>query len=187
MRSVVAKRRRIAVAACSLFGLALSGMTLHARPVPTGTLTLEGAAVAGAPVYFSGTGIPDSTGRIVVIPVSPLIFAVSTPQIVSLPCYLGTPTALGTADVTTDSLGNIGSTLVWTNATPGSYSALLLQGTCASGVTGGLSPLPVSDQQIMASQDFAVGYGTPTLSPWGFAALGLALAIAGWGYLRTRS
>jgi hypothetical protein len=189
MRSVVVKTRRSAIAARSLLGLALLVTALPAPAPFAATLTLDGAAVAGAPVYFSGSGIPSSTARIVVIPffAPPLVAgAASTPQL--LLCYLGSPTALGTADVTTDSLGNIGPTLVWSAAVPGSYRALLLQGSCAPDVIGGRSPQDgISDERIVAEQDFTVGVPIPTLSPWGFAALGLALSVAGWGFLRTRS
>jgi hypothetical protein len=44
-----------------------------------------------------------------------------------------------------------------------------------------------TDQVIIGLDGFTVGESVPALSAWGFAALGLALAAAGWAFLsRTR-
>jgi len=189
------KTRRIAMAAGLLLGLALLGTALPAHAVLNPLKLDPTSPIPGEPVYVSGTGIPNSTGRIVIIP---LAFALPPASVgggasaVSSTagggCYLGSPTALATADVTTDSSGNFGPTLVWNAAAPGSYKALFLQGTCAAGVVGGdLGPQAISDQQVRSARDFGVGSAVPALSGWGLAALGLALSIAGWGFLRTRS
>jgi hypothetical protein len=184
---VVVKTRRIAIAASSLFGLVLLGTTLHAPAagVPA-SLTLDGAAIAGAPVSFSGHGSPSSSARIVVVPaVFNTVGAIPSAQF-PVQCYLGTPTALGTADVTTDSSGNIGPTLTWGSAVPGSYRGLLLQRSCSR--RGGRNTEAASDQVIVAEQDFTVADSVPALSAWGFAALGLALSVAGCVFLsRTRA
>lgn len=185
------KTHRMGTTVLSFVGLVLLARTSVA---PAGellrSLTLDGQAIAGAPVSFSATAFSNSSVRIVVVPVVlPGVRAVPSAQ-VATGCYFGTPTALGTADATTDNSGNVGPTVVWAAATPGSYTALLLQGSCNASRSGGRTTEAASDQMIVASQDFTVGDPTsiPALSTWGFAALGLALSVAGWIFLsRTRS
>jgi hypothetical protein len=181
------KTRRTAVAVLTFVGLVLFAKTTAVQAIPVSPLQLVGSAVADEPVFFSVTGaIPSTSARIVVIPgaltdrsgPAPLVFA----------CYSGTPAALGTADVTTDASGNVGPVQVWTSATPGSYVAYLLQGTCADASTGGRSAEASSDARIVGEDGFTVGADVPALSGWGLAALGLALSIAGWAFLfRTRA
>lgn len=188
------KTRRIGTTVLSFVGLVLLARTSVAPAVGlTSSLTLDGQAIAGAPVSFSATAAPNSSVRIVVVVpvVAVQVPAMPTAQgVAGCNFYSGTPTALGTADATTDNSGNVGPTVVWAAATPGSYTALLLQGSCLTSRSGGRATEATSDQVIVAWQDFTVGDPTsiPALSTWGFAALGLALSVAGWIFLsRTRS
>ena len=185
------KTRRTAIVAALSFGALLAGLACPASAGVGGSLMIQGSPVADSPVLFSGTGLPNSTARIVVVPMvtstahAPTAFAVSSPEII--PCYTGVPTALGTADVTTDSAGNFPPTVVWPSATAGFYEALLLQGPCASGLRAGTTAFATTDQRILAQQGFDVVADVPALSLRGLALLGLALSVAGWGLLRTRS
>ena len=182
------KSRLVAVSVFSLVGVALFAMTQIAQAGPANNLHLAGMAVAGAPVSFSVTGaLPSSSVRIVVIPGGLAVRSGPAP-LVAFGCYSGTPAALGTADATTDASGNVGPTGVWAAATPGQYTAYLLQGACAGVGTGGRSVQASTDTRIVAADGFTIGESVPALSAWGFAALGLALSIAGWAFLsRTRA
>jgi hypothetical protein len=153
--------------------------------MPLPPLQLVGAAASGQPVSFSVTGaLPNSSVRIVVISGGLALRSGPAPLTTSLGCYTGTPTAVGTADATTDGSGNVGPTVVWPSATAGQYTAYLLQGTCASTVrAGGRTMEAVSDQQIVAQDGFTVGDPVPALSPLGLAAMGVALAVAGGAFL----
>jgi hypothetical protein len=182
------RSRLIAVSVLSLAGVAFFMTTRLAQAIPVNNLHLAGMAVAGAPVSFTVTGaLPSSSVRIVVIPGG--LAALSGPApLVAFGCYSGTPAALGTADATTDASGNVGPTLVWASATPGQYTAYLLQGSCAGVSTGGRTMQASTDTRIVAADGFTIGESVPALSTWGFAALGLALSIAGWAFLsRTRA
>jgi hypothetical protein len=182
------KRHRLAITVLSFVGLVLLGRGSGASAQPAASLTLDGQAVAGDAVYFSATAVPNSSVRIVVVPAFADVAPASRTAQVYLGCYFGTPTALGTADATTDSSGNVAATLTWAAATAGSYTALLLQGTCVDSGSGGRIAQAASDQQIVALQGFTVADPIPALSTWGFAALGLALSVAGWTFLsRSRS
>jgi len=180
----------VAVSVLSLVGVALSGTTRLAHAMPVSHLQLAGTAVAGAPVSFTVTGeAPNSTVRIVVIPGGLAVRSGPAP-LNSFGCYNGTPAALGTADATTDSSGNVGPTEVWASAMPGQYTAYLLQGSCGTVGTGGRSMQASTDALIVAADGFTVGESVtvPSLSAWGLAALGLALSVAGWAFLsRTRA
>jgi hypothetical protein len=182
------KSRLIAVSVLSLAAAAFFGTTRLAQAIPASPLHLAGMAVAGAPVSFSVTGaLPNSSVRIVVIPGGLALRSGPAPM-VSFGCYNGTPAALGTADATTDASGNIGPTIVWASATPGQYVAYLLQGTCAGARTGGRTMQASTDTLIVGADGFTIGESVPALSAWGFAALGLALSVAGWAFLsRTRA
>ncbi len=182
--------RLISVSALSFAGLVLLAAALAVQATaPIDALQLAGPAVPGEPVSFSATVTPNSTVRIVVIPGAlAALHAVPSAQVASLGCYLGTPTALGTADATADASGNVAPVMVWASATPGSYTALLLQGSCASVLGGGRSMAATTDQVIVAQDGFGVADPVPALSAWGLAALGLALSAAGWAFLsRTRA
>ncbi len=180
--------RRAAGALLSFAGLVLLAKTPDVQAGPASPLKLVGPAVAGDPVSFSVTGAaPSSSIRIVVIP-GALVDRSGPSPLITFGCYTGTPTALGTADATTDPSGNAGPILVWTSATPGTYTAYLLQGACAGASTGGRSMQASTDTHIVAIYGFDVAGSVPALSAWGLAALGLALSIAGWAFLsRTRA
>ena len=182
------KTRRAAVAVLSLAGLLFLAKATALQAIPVDPLQLSGQPVAGEPVFFSVTGAnPSTSARIVVVQEIPVARSGPAP-LVGFGCYLGTPTALATADVTTDASGNVGPVPVWSSAIPGSYVALLLQGPCTDVSTGGRSAEASTDALIVAEDGFTVGADVPALSGWGLAALGLALSIAGWAFLsRTRA
>ncbi len=175
--------RPTSVSVLLLAGTALLALAPAAQASPVNNPKLVGLAAAGAPVTFTATAAPNSTVRIVVIPGGlAALGAVPSPQVFSLGCYLGTPAALGTADATANSSGNVGPVTVWASATAGSYTALLLQGSCA-GASAGRTMAASTDQVIIGAAGFTIGEPVPALSAWGFAALGLALSIAGWAFL----
>jgi hypothetical protein len=174
--------RRIAVSVLSFVGLAVFVAPTPALARVVSPLTLSGLAVNGAPVSFSASGLAaGSSARIVVIPgAAGLVAPAGTAAAPVLPCYSGTP--IGFADVTADGSGNVAPTVVWPSAIPGTYQALLLQGSCAS-VLGGRTMAAATDQAIVTAAAFTIGESVPALSVWGLAALGLALAIAGGAFL----
>lgn len=182
------RSRLAAVSMLSLAGVALFGTARLAHAIPVNRLQLIGTAVAGAPVSFTVTGeLPNSSVRIVVIPGGLAVRSGPAP-LSAFGCYNGVPAPLGTADATTDSSGNVGPTEVWASATPGQYTAYLLQGPCGTVGTGGRSMQASTDALIVAQDGFMIGESVPALSAWGLAALGLALSVAGWAFLsRTRA
>ncbi len=177
------RSRPIAVSVLFLVGLAFLATMRLVQAAPINPLHLAGMAVAGAPVSFSVTGAPASSSiRIVVIPGGLAVRSGPAP-LNGFGCYSGTPAPLGFADATTDASGNVGPTVVWASATPGQYTAYLLQGTCAGVSTGGRSMQASTDARIVGADGFSIAESVPALSVWGFAALGLALSFAGWAFL----